>query len=261
MANKNPVVAYVRVSTEEQGIKGASLAAQKTLIRAACRHHGLSLLRIDEDILSGSTMKRPGLQRALADCRDGTASGIVVAKLDRLSRSLVDFATLLEEARARPFNVIALDLGLDLDTPHGEFVASVLAAAAQWERRVNGARTRAGMAERRAQGVHIGRPPSIPDDVRTWIRDAYGAGANLAQITDSLNIYNVPTARGGALWRSSTVKKVVADVKRDKRRRVRGLSIPPGRTYRGALKAATPGGRPASGVLHADVQEADSERQ
>ena len=65
---------------------------------------------------------------------------MVVAKLDRLSRSVVDAGRLLEEAR-RGFNIVALDLGLDLSTPTGELVANVLAAVAQWERRMIGQRT------------------------------------------------------------------------------------------------------------------------
>lgn len=63
----------MRVSTDEQGAKGASLAAQRNLIKAACKGRGLRLLRIDEVVQSGSTMKRPGLQRALEGCKDGTA--------------------------------------------------------------------------------------------------------------------------------------------------------------------------------------------
>jgi DNA invertase Pin-like site-specific DNA recombinase len=59
---------------------------------------------------------------------------VVVAKLDRLSRSVVDAGRLLDEARKRGFNIVALDLGLDLSTPTSELVANVLAAVAQWER-------------------------------------------------------------------------------------------------------------------------------
>jgi DNA invertase Pin-like site-specific DNA recombinase len=55
-----------------------------------------------------------------------------VAKLDRLSRSLIDFAGLLEQARREYWNLVALDVGVDLPTPSGEFLASVMASAAQW---------------------------------------------------------------------------------------------------------------------------------
>ena len=82
----------------------------------------------------------------------------MVAKLDRLSRSIIDFATLLEEARRLGFNVAALDLGLDLSTPQGGTGSDVIASVAQWERRIIGERTREALAVKRADGVRIGRP-------------------------------------------------------------------------------------------------------
>src|SRR6185437_7338010 len=100
-------------------------------------------------------LKRPHLQAALAACRAGEATGLVVAKLDRLSRSLIDFARLLEEAKKHGFNVVALDLGVDLSTPSGEFLANVMASAAQWERRIIGERTKSALAVKRAQGMRL----------------------------------------------------------------------------------------------------------
>jgi len=67
---------------------------------------------------------------------------LIVSKLDRLSRSLLDFAGLMTRARDGGWNLVALDLGIDLSTPAGEFMASVMASAAQWERRLIGQRTR-----------------------------------------------------------------------------------------------------------------------
>ena len=93
-------------------------------------------------MLSGRTMRRPGLQRALGACRARDVDGIAVGKLDRLSRSLVDFAALLAEAQAGSWNLVALDLGVDLSTPSGEVLANIMASAAQWERRLIGIRTR-----------------------------------------------------------------------------------------------------------------------
>jgi DNA invertase Pin-like site-specific DNA recombinase len=95
------VVGYVRVSTDDQGANGAGLEAQRQAVRSECERRGWELLRFEEDVLSGKTLRRPGLEAALAACRSGEAAGIVVAKLDRLSRSIVDFARLLEEARKK----------------------------------------------------------------------------------------------------------------------------------------------------------------
>jgi DNA invertase Pin-like site-specific DNA recombinase len=74
------VIGYARVSTEEQGAEGAGLEAQRAAIRAECDRRGWILDRIEEDVLSGKSLKRPGLQRAVDDCRAGEADGLVVAK-------------------------------------------------------------------------------------------------------------------------------------------------------------------------------------
>jgi DNA invertase Pin-like site-specific DNA recombinase len=70
------------------------------------------------------------------------------AKLDRLSRSMIDFARLLEQARHERWNLVALDLGVDVSTP-SEFLASVMGSAAQWERRMIGQRTKEALAVRK----------------------------------------------------------------------------------------------------------------
>jgi DNA invertase Pin-like site-specific DNA recombinase len=74
-----------------------------------------------------------------------------VAKLDRLSRLLKDFATLMERGQKKGWNLVACDLGIDLSTPSGEFMANVMGSAAQWERKLIGQRTRDALAAKRAQ--------------------------------------------------------------------------------------------------------------
>src|SRR4051812_43913413 len=154
-------------------------------------------------------MKRPGLQAALASCRSGEVDGIVVAKLDRLSRSIVDFGSLLEDARKRGFNVAALDLGLDLSTPQGELVANVIASVAQWERRIIGQRTKEALAVKKSEGVKLGRPPTLPEKVVRRIKRERKAGKTLAAIADRLNQDGVPTAQGGKEWYPATVRYTV----------------------------------------------------
>jgi DNA invertase Pin-like site-specific DNA recombinase len=205
----DPVVGYVRVSTEEQGQRGAGLEAQRRAIKAECERRGWHLVRIEQDVLSGRSMNRPGLQVALAACRSGEISGIVVAKLDRLSRSLVDFATLLADAQAKGFNVVALDLGVDLSTPAGEFLSSVMASAAQWERRIIGQRTRDALAVKKAEGVKLGRPPLPTDSLSRRVRSMRRRGMTLQAIADRLNAEDVSTLRGGVEWRPSSVRTVL----------------------------------------------------
>jgi DNA invertase Pin-like site-specific DNA recombinase len=203
------VVGYCRVSTEEQGDSGLGLAAQRAAVEAECSRRGWELLAVHEDVLSGRTLNRPGLATAIASVESGEAAALVVAKLDRLSRSLVDFAGLMARAQRNKWNLVALDLGIDLSTPAGEFMANVMASAAQWERRIIGQRTRDALAVRRAQGVRLGRPRTLAADVVARIRTARDAGAGWSLIARELNVEAVPTAHGGAKWYPSTVRAVV----------------------------------------------------
>lgn len=209
MGTGDSVIGYTRVSTEEQGTQGVGLTAQQAAIKAECTRRGWKLLRIEQDTLSAKTMKRPGLQAALEACRSGEVNGIVAAKLDRLSRSILDFAGLLEEARKRDFNIVALDLGLDLSTPQGELVANVIASVAQWERRIIGQRTKEALAVKKAQGVRIGRPPTLPMTVGRRIQRERSKGKSFAAIADSLNRAGIPTSQGGRAWYPATVRSVL----------------------------------------------------
>ena len=152
---------------------------------------------------------REALTAALAAVEGGDADVLVVAKLDRLSRSLVDFAALMERAARQKWNLVALDLGIDLSTPAGEFLANVMASAARWERRIIGQRTREGLAAKRAAGVVLGRPRQLPTDVVERIRHEKAAGASLSAIARKLNEQEVATAQGGASWYPSTVKAIL----------------------------------------------------
>ncbi|WP_433228994.1 recombinase family protein [Micromonospora sp. CA-248260] len=211
-APANTVVAYVRVSTGEQVESGAGLAAQRAAIEAEADRRGWTIVAWKEDkAASGKSLEgRPGLAEALELIESQQAATLVVAKLDRLSRSLIDFAALMERARSKRWNLIALDLGIDLATPAGEFLASVMASAAQWERRIIGQRTREGLAAKKAAGVRLGRPASLPVDIRTRIVSEARDGASLAAIARSLNADDVPTAQGGKKWYPSTVRAVLA---------------------------------------------------
>lgn len=153
---------------------------------------------------------RPGLSAALGVVEGGGANGLVVAKLDRLSRSLLDAATLIERSRRRGWALIALDLGVDTTTPAGELVASVMAAVAQWERRAIGERTREALAVRRAQGVRLGRPPVISSEVRHRVVTARSDGLSFRAIAAGLNQTGVPTAHGGRMWHPETVRRIAS---------------------------------------------------
>ena len=206
-----PVVGYVRVSTQEQGESGAGLDAQREAILREAKHRRWTLLEICEDVASGKSMdRRPELTRAIQMIEDGRAGALVVAKLDRLSRSSVDFSTLLERARKGGWNIVILDLGIDLQTPAGEMVATVMASIAQWERRTISQRTRDGLAAKRRAGVQLGRPSGLDADTVAAIRKMRECGMGLRAIATELERIGVPTSQGGARWYASTVRSVLS---------------------------------------------------
>jgi DNA invertase Pin-like site-specific DNA recombinase len=187
------------------------LAAQQAAIEREAAHRGWDLAPILTETGSGRSLAgRPALAGALETLGSGEAQVLVVSKLDRLSRSLLDFAGLMGRAQSEGWNLVALDLGIDLSTPGGEFLASVMASAAQWERRIIGQRTMEALAVKKAQGVRLGRPRSIPEAIRERIVRERQSGRTLKAIADALNADGVPTARGGVRWYPATVRTVVA---------------------------------------------------
>lgn len=204
------VLAYVRVSTSEQAGSGAGMAAQRAAIRAeALRRGWTNILYVEDAGYSARSLDRPGLRQALDMLASGQAATLCVAKLDRLSRSLLDFASLVDTAHRQRWSIVCLDLGLDMSSPSGRLMSNVLASFAQFERDMASARTREALAAKRAAGVRLGRPVTLPAFVRARIRAERAAGATLTAIADRLNADGTPTAQGGARWYPSTVAAIL----------------------------------------------------
>src|SRR5256714_1695847 len=160
------VLGYVRVSTDEQRSSGAGLAAQRAAIGAECRRRGWTLVQVMEAAgYSAKDLRRPGVKIARETLRRGEAGALVVAKLDRLSRSMLDFTAVMAKASKQGWALVALDCAVDTTTPAGEAMANMLATFAQFERRLISQRTRDALAVKRAEGVRIGRPATMPEAV------------------------------------------------------------------------------------------------
>lgn len=204
------VYAYERVSTREQGDSGLGLEAQdRTIKMTVAARDDWELVETFVDVASGkSTDRRPNLAWALDQLKAGKADALVVAKLDRLSRSVIDFAQLLERARDEGWAIIALDVQVDTSTATGEMVVNVLMAIAQWERRMIGERTKAALAAKRAQGAVLGRPKAeISDQVKYRVWKHRDEGLSLRKIVDALNAEGVEPP--GRSWNVSAVKRIV----------------------------------------------------
>ena len=202
------VIGYLRVAPREDRSARPAMDDQRRTIEAECRRRGWEILRFEEDVRSGRTMRRPGLHAALDACRAGQAQGIVVARLDRLTYSVEDLAYLMRRAVEGRFTIVAPDVGLDLSTDAGAHLAQVLSHASRWHPRSVGRRTRLALEQHR-EYVGRGRPSSTPPDVAERIRDLRASGWTLQAICDQLNAEGVPTPRGGTHWRPTSLRAIV----------------------------------------------------
>jgi len=201
-------VGYIRVSTDAQGERGYGLDAQRELIAAEAARRGWTLEHVYVDVASGkSTRRRPEYAEMLHGFSLGNADVLIVAKLDRLSRSLVDFAQLMATAQAEKWSVNALDIGIDTSSINGELIAHIIMALAQWERRIIGQRTSSALAQVRARGTKLGRPRGVSDETLRLIRILRESGKSYASIAASLEREGIATAQGGK-WQAATIRKL-----------------------------------------------------
>jgi site-specific DNA recombinase len=127
-------VAYCRVSTAKQG-EGLSLESQRERIAAFVTSQGWGAPAMRSDAGTGSKVG-PELARTLRELDLGMFDVLVVARLDRLSRSVGNFAVILERAKAHGWKVVCLDPMVDMTTPYGEAMAGMAAVFAQLEHRL-----------------------------------------------------------------------------------------------------------------------------
>ena len=211
MGSGTNVIGYVRVSTDEQHDSGLGLKAQRAAIRAEAARHGWTLIAIHEDVASGRSLRqRPGLEAAFAAVANGEADGLIVSKLDRLSRSVRDFSEILARFQRNGWALVVMDLGVDTSTIMGAAMAQMVSVFSELERKRIGERTKEALEVRRSQGVKLGRPASIPPRLAKRIRAMRSRGMSLQEIADRLNDDGVPTPRSGREWRPTSLRSVLA---------------------------------------------------
>ena len=221
------VIGYVRVSTDEQASHGVSLAAQAEKVRAYCSLYDLELVElIDDPGASAKTLERPGLARALAALDRGEAAGLVVAKLDRLTRSVVDMAALVRDyfGERAGYSLFSVADAIDTRTAAGRMVLNILVSVSQWEREAIGERTRDALRHKRNVGEVYGPAPLGYDVVDGRLVEVEAelcavaevlrlaqAGASLRAICAAMDSGGYRTKRGGP-WRPSTVQSILRRV-------------------------------------------------
>jgi site-specific DNA recombinase len=163
---------YTRKSSEE-GLEQAfnSLDAQREACAAfvlSQKHEGWVVLPAlyDDGGFSGGTMDRPALQRLLGDIGAGHVDVVVVYKIDRLTRSLFDFAKIVEAFDARGVSFVSITQQFNTTTSMGRLTLNVLLSFAQFEREVSGERIRDKIAASKKKGMWMGGLPSLGYDVQ-----------------------------------------------------------------------------------------------
>ena len=198
---------YTRVSTDEQADRRNGLEAQREAIDAEATRRGWALEHFADEGASGKNIN-PNLREVLRLLAAGQGDGLVVAKMDRLARSVGHAVEILEVARTQGWSLVVLDLNLDLTTPAGEAMAHMLATFAQFERRLISQRTKDALAARKRRGEPIGRPRLAQSGVVRRIVMDRNAGLSFARIAKVLEAEGILSPAGRPNWQSSTVRRI-----------------------------------------------------
>ena len=163
---------YTRKSSEE-GLEQDfnSLDAQREACEAfiaSQKHEGWTILpeMYDDGGFSGATIERPAFQRLLVDVGDGKIDVVVVYKVDRLTRSLSDFAKIVEIFDKRNVSFVSVTQQFNTTTSMGRLTLNILLSFAQFEREVTGERIRDKIAASKRKGMWMGGLPSLGYDVK-----------------------------------------------------------------------------------------------
>ena len=214
-------VAYFRVSTASQGKSGLGLEAQRQAVLDYINGNGARILAEYVEVESGARNDRPQLARALAQCAL-LGAVLVIAKLDRLARSVSFIAALMDSG----VDFIATDF-----PQANRLTIHILAAVAEHEREMISSRTKVALAAAKARGVKLGNP-NLTAAARAkgrkasalalakrakeraalvipTIRELQAGGASLHKVAEALNAKGVPSPRGGK-WYGSSIRNALA---------------------------------------------------
>jgi site-specific DNA recombinase len=221
------LIGYIRVSTEEQAKSGLGLESQRAKIEAYAALYGHELVGvINDDGFSAKSLKRPGIQTALASLSRGEAAGLLVFKLDRLTRSVSDMGGLIDKYFGEKAGkaLVSVSDQIDTTTAGGRLVLNVLVSVSQWEREAIGERTAAALEAKASRGERKGGQAPLG---KQWaekshveceqearavklIRELRDTGMSIRDIVSELNRRGVPVVRKGKQWHVTTIQRIVS---------------------------------------------------
>jgi DNA invertase Pin-like site-specific DNA recombinase len=213
-------VGYASVDGTGKGT--AELDAQRQAIQRCAQRLGLELVEVvrEREPDKGKALDRAGLSYVIERIAAGDASCIVVTGLDRLSRSVAELGTIVQWLERNGVRLVAVDLDLDTASSAGRATANALASVAGWERERISERTRKGLAAARSKRHAATGDWAV---IRKRIAGMRADGMTLQAIADVLNEEGVPTPRGGAEWRPSSVQSAAGYKRRTRSKKVEDL--------------------------------------
>jgi len=198
---------YTRVSTAEQADKRNGLEAQRAAIDSEAARRGWDVEHFADEGASGKRINT-NLGEALQLLASGQGDGLIVAKLDRLARSIIHAANIIDAAQTQGWDLVVLDLNLDLTTAAGRAMAGTFAVFGQFERELASERTKAALYAKKQRGEPIGRPRlATPGVVRRIVLDR-NAGLSFDRIARALEAEGVLSPTGLPRWQASTARRI-----------------------------------------------------
>ncbi len=198
---------YARCSTDEQADSRNGLEAQRAAIDAEAKRRGWIVEHYADGGASGKYING-NLREVLQLLASGQGDGLIVAKLDRLVRSVVHAANIIETAERQGWSLVVLDINLDLSTAAGRMMARTVVNFAEYERELISERTKAGLAAKKQRGEPIGRPRlAKPGVVRRIVLDR-NSGQSFAKIAAALEAEGILSPAGRPNWQASTVRRI-----------------------------------------------------
>ena len=217
------VIGYARVSTDEQAKSGLGLEAQIAKIRSYADLFELTVTEIViDDGISGKNLKRPGLIKAIRAIKAGEAEGMLVAKLDRLTRNVADLGTLVQNVFDKA-ELYSVSEQINTKNAAGRLVLNVLVSVAQWERETICERTSDALQAKKARGEKTGGNVPFGFEVVNGklieneaeqaviekIKELRANGLSLRKIAEKLNDEGIETKTGKA-WNAMQISRIAA---------------------------------------------------
>jgi DNA invertase Pin-like site-specific DNA recombinase len=201
------------------------LDEQRIAIESYCKLLGIDVVEVvrEREPKDGKALDRAGLSFLIERIAAGDASCLVVTGLQRLSRSVAELGTIVQWLERNDVRLVAVELDLDTASPGGRTTARALASVAGMESERLSQRTRKGLAAARAKRHASGGAGPDWDEIRKRIANMRADGMTLQAIADTLNAEGVPTQRGGAKWRPSSVQTAAGYKRRSGSKKVGDL--------------------------------------